>query len=110
VTEIFAAPIRNLPEAVMSIRGAKAYLSQAEKHQVIFMHFSQDDEMPEHTHAAQAGIVLEGRIDLTMDGKRDTYHKGDRYYIPGGVKHSGKVYAGFAQVAFFDEPSRYKAK
>ena len=108
--EIFDEPIRNLPEAAMSLRGVKAYLSQGATHQVIFMQCSKDDEMPEHAHAAQVGIVLEGRIDLIMNGQTSTYVKGDRYYIPGGVRHAGKVYAGFAQVAFFDEPDRYRLK
>lgn len=106
--EIFPEPIRQLPEAAMPLRGVRAYLSQADTHQVLFMQFSEDDEMPEHAHAAQMGIVLEGRIDLVIDGLKLTYRKGDRYFIPGGVRHSGKVYAGFAQVAFFSEPDRYR--
>lgn len=110
MTEIFEKPIRNLPEAAMSLRGVRAYLSQGETHQVIFMQCGEDDQMPEHAHGAQVGIVLEGRIDLTIDGETRSYVKGDRYFIPGGVRHSGTVYAGFAQVAFFDEPDRYKPK
>ena len=106
--EIFPEPIRQLPEAATPLRGVRAYLSQADTHQVLFMQFSRDDEMPEHAHAAQMGIVLEGRIDLVIDGVRRTYVKGDRYFIPGGVRHSGKVYAGLAQVAFFNEPDRYR--
>ncbi len=110
MTEIFDEPIRNLPQAAMSLRGVRAFLSQGQTHQIIFMQCSEDDEMPEHAHAAQVGIVLEGRIDLIIDGEKRTYIKGDRYYVPGGVRHSGKVYAGFAQVAFFDEPDRYRPK
>ena len=110
MTDIFPEPIQNLPEAKMNLRGVRAYLSQAETHQVLFMQFSEDDEMPEHAHTAQVGIVLEGRIDLIIDGEKRTHMKGDRYYIPGGVKHSAKIYAGFAQVAFFDEPGRYRPK
>jgi quercetin dioxygenase-like cupin family protein len=108
--EIFPEPICNLPEADMPGRGVRAYLSQAENHQIIFMQFSEDNEMPEHAHAAQAGIVIEGRIDLTIDGEKRTYVKGDRYHLPAGVKHSGKIYAGYAQVVFFDEPDRYRPK
>lgn len=106
--EIFPEPIRQLPEADMPLRGVRAYLSRADTHQVLFMQLSEDDEMPEHAHAAQMGVVLEGRIDLVIDGLDRTYRKGDRYFIPGGVRHSGKVYAGLAQVAFFDEPDRYR--
>ncbi|MES0447689.1 MAG: hypothetical protein ABUJ92_14235 [Desulfobacterales bacterium] len=54
--------------------------------------------------------MLEGQIDLTIDGKKKTYTKGDRYYIPDGVLHSGKIYAGYADITFFDEPDRYSMK
>ncbi len=109
-TEIFPEPILNLPEADIPLKGVKAYLSQAEGHQIIFMEFSEDVELPEHAHAAQVGVVLEGRIDLVIGGEKRTYTKGDRYYIPQGVKHSGTIYAGYADITFFDEPARYRVK
>lgn len=37
-------------------------------------------------------IVLEGKIELDIDG--------ERYYIPSGVKHSGKIYARYADITF----------
>jgi quercetin dioxygenase-like cupin family protein len=110
MTEIFPEPIRSLPEADIPLEGIKAYLSQSERHQIVFMEFSKDVELPEHSHAAQVGIVLEGKIDLAIGGDRQTYAKGDRYYIPEGVKHSGKIYAGYADITFFNEPNRYQAK
>lgn len=107
---IFPEPIRNLPEADIPFKGVRAYLSQAATHQIIFMEFEEDVDLPEHAHAAQVGIVLEGRIDLTIGGEKRTFSKGDRYYIPAGVKHSGKIYGGYADVTFFDEPRRYTTK
>lgn len=44
----------------MPFEGVHAYLSQGEHHQIIFMHFEENVELPEHAHAAQWGIVLEG--------------------------------------------------
>jgi mannose-6-phosphate isomerase-like protein (cupin superfamily) len=108
--EIFPEPIRNLPEADIPLEGIKAYLSQSDTHQIIFMEFEKDVDLSEHSHASQIGIVLEGQIDLTIDGKKKTYTKGDRYYIPDGVLHSGKIYAGYADITFFDEPDRYSMK
>ena len=110
MSDIFPEPIRNLPEADIPIEGIKAYLSQSDSHQIIFMEFEKDVDLSEHSHAAQIGIVLEGQIDLTIDGKKKTYTKGDRYYIPDGVLHSGKIYAGYADITFFDEPDRYSMK
>jgi quercetin dioxygenase-like cupin family protein len=107
---IFPEPILKLPRARIPLEGVTAYLSQSENHQIIFMEFSRDVELPEHSHVAQVGIVLEGTIDLTIDSIRKKYIKGDRYYIPAGTKHSGRVYAGYADITFFDEPHRYGAE
>jgi mannose-6-phosphate isomerase-like protein (cupin superfamily) len=108
--EIFAEPIRELPEADIPLKGIKAYLSQADTHQVIFMQFSEDVDLPEHAHAAQVGFVLEGKIELIIGGERHTFSRGDRYFIPADVKHSGKIFAGYADITFFNEPGRYHAK
>jgi len=107
---LFPEPITNLPEADIPLDGITAYLSQAETHQILFMQFDQDVSLPEHAHAAQVGIVLEGRIELTFSGKKHVFTKGDRYHIPKGVKHSGKIFAGYADITFFDEPDRYSIK
>lgn len=106
----FPQPIVSLPEADIPIKGIKAYLSQAENHQIIFMEFSEDVDLPEHAHASQWGIVLEGKIELVIDGVRHIYGKGDRYFIPPGVKHSGKIFAGYADMTFFDQKDRYGVK
>jgi len=107
---IFPDPIRNLPEADIPLDGIKAYLSQAIDHQLIFMQFEKDVDLPEHSHAAQVGFVLSGKIELTIDGVKRKYSKGDIYCIPKNVKHSGKIHTGYADITFFNEPNRYKAK
>ena len=110
MSDIFPAPIQKLPEADIPLNGLQAYLSQSSSHQIIFMQFEQTVDLPEHAHAAQVGFVLEGRIDLLIAGESHTYLKGDRYNIPAGVLHSGKIHAGYADITFFDEPGRYRAK
>ena len=107
---IFPEPISNLPEADIPLSGIKAFLSQSENHQIIFMEFEEDIDLPEHSHAAQVGIVIKGKIDLLFSDELRTYGKGDIYYIPSGVKHSGSIYAGYADITFFNEPNRYKKK
>ena len=110
MSKTFPKPIRDLPEADIPFDGVKAYISQSDTHQIIFMEFEKDVDLSEHSHAAQIGIVLEGRIDLTIGGKTKTYTKGYRYFIPEGTLHSGKIYAGYADVTFFNEPDRYSRK
>ena len=110
MSDLFPEPIRNLPKADIPLDGIKAYLSQSDNHQILFMTFEEDTDLPEHSHAAQVGFVLEGRIDLVIDGQNKSFKKGDRYYIPAGVKHSGKILKGYADITFFDESDRYPAK
>ena len=108
--EIFPDPIKNLPKADIPLKGLTAYLSQSKTHQILFMQLEEDIELPEHSHESQWGIVLDGKIDLTVDGVVKTYSKGDRYFIPAGVKHSAKIHAGYADITFFNEKDRYKTK
>ena len=110
MSQIFPKPIIDLPEADIPINGIKAFLSQGLNHQIIFMEFSDDVDVPEHFHESQWGIVLEGRIDLIIDGVKNTFVKGDRYFIPKNTKHSAKIYAGYAVMEFFNQVDRYKEK
>lgn len=104
---VFPDPIRALPVADIPLPGVRGYLSQSDGHQIVFMEFAQDAEVPEHSHEAQWGIVLEGRIDLVVGGEEHTFRRGDRYFIPAGVLHSAKIHAGYADVTFFNAPNRY---
>jgi quercetin dioxygenase-like cupin family protein len=106
----FPEPILRLPEAAIPLPGLTAYLSQAPEHQILFMHFEEDAELPEHAHASQWGVVLEGRVDFKIDGQVKSYFKGDRYLIPAGARHSVKIYAGYADITCFDQPDRYAVK
>jgi quercetin dioxygenase-like cupin family protein len=108
--ELFPEPIRCLPEADIPLHGVTAHLSQSESHQLVFMSFAEDVDLPEHAHAAQWGVVLEGEIELTIGGWTATYRKGDRYFMPAGVIHSGRIRAGFAAMDFFDQADRYHPK
>ena len=110
MSNVFPDPIKNLPEADTPLDGVTAYLSQADTHQILFMEFEKDVDLPEHSHEAQIGIVLEGKIELVIDGEKRCFTKGDRYYIPARVMHSGKIYGGYADVTFFNEPNRYSPK
>jgi quercetin dioxygenase-like cupin family protein len=107
---IFPEPIKNLPEADIPIDGIHAFLSQSTNHQVIFMEFEKDAELKEHRHESQVGFVLSGKIDLIIDGEKKTYTKGDIYYIPGDTLHSGFIYAGYADITFFNQKDRYHSK
>jgi quercetin dioxygenase-like cupin family protein len=110
VKQIFPKPIVDLPEAEISIEGITAYLSQGENHQIVFMEFREEVNLPEHFHESQWSVVFEGQIDMIIDGVEHRFVKGDRYFIGKGVKHSGRIYPGYADMTFFNQQDRYKVK
>ncbi len=110
MSELFPEPILNLPEADIPFEGIKAHLAQGETFQIIFMKFEEDVILEEHSHESQWGVVLEGKIELIIDGKEYQFKKGDRYFIPKGVTHSGKIYGGYADITYFNQKDRYKTK
>lgn len=107
---LFPEPILKLAAVDVPLLGVNARLSQADTHQILFMEFSEDAEVAQHSHEAQWGVVLEGRIDLVIGGKEHTFRKGDRYFIPEGVSHSARIHAGYADVTFFDAADRYRPR
>ena len=108
--KFFPGIIEDLPEADIPIKGLYAYLLQGENQQVIFMRFNNDVEVPEHSHAAQWGVVLDGEIEMTINNIENTFKKGDTYFIPKDVPHSAKIKAGYKDLTVFNQKDRYKAK
>jgi len=97
----FPEIITNLPEADIPIEGVYSYLFQGENQQFVFMSFENDVEAPEHSHEAQWGVILDGEIELAIDGKKCTFAKGDTYFIPKDVKHSARIRKGYKDLTFF---------
>lgn len=108
--DLFPPIITDLPEADLPFEGLEAYLLQGENQQVIFMAFEEAVEVPEHSHEAQWGVVLDGEIELTMAGETKIFKRGDSYYIPAGVLHSARVRPGYKDVTLFNQRDRYKVK
>lgn len=54
--------------------------------------FPADSLMPEHTHdEATVHVVFEGEITLTDQEGSKTWRAGDRFDVPAGTTHHGKV-------------------
>ncbi|MHC4088584.1 MAG: cupin domain-containing protein [Planctomycetota bacterium] len=102
--------ITNLPEADIPIEGLRSHLLQGQNTQMVFMSFENDVEVAEHSHEAQWGVVLDGEIELTMDGRKHTLGKGETYFIPKDIKHSAKINKGYKDLTLFNQKDRYKAK
>jgi quercetin dioxygenase-like cupin family protein len=110
MSKIFPKPIQELPQVAFPFPTVKGYLSQATNHQIVFMEFTDDTDIPEHSHQSQWELVLNGKVDLHTNGQTITYKKGDTFFIKATQKHAAHVYKGYAAIAFFHEKSRYKTK
>ena len=110
MSELFPEMIKALPEADIPIDGLKGYILQSDNHQILFMKCDEDAEVPEHSHESHWSVVLEGEIELIIDGVKQTHTKGDRFFIPKGAKHSAKIYARYTDITFFNEKDRYRKK
>lgn len=108
--DIFPEIIRKLPEADIPIQGLHSYLFQGKDQQIVFMSFEEDAEVPEHSHEAQWGVVLDGEIELTMNSERFFLVRGDTYYIPKNRRHSARIKKGYKDLTLFDQEDRYRAR
>jgi quercetin dioxygenase-like cupin family protein len=107
----FPKVIRDLPEADLPFKGVKAWILQSEKHQLIFFEMQPDAKVPEHSHSyPQWGMVVQGKMNLTIDGKTRLIEKGDDYLIQAGAKHSATFLVKTRVMDLFSEKTRYKAK
>ena len=103
--------IVRLPLADINIKGIRAWLLQGEKHQLVFFEMEQSAQVPEHFHSYdQWGIMIEGKMELTVNGKPRIIEKGDEYVIPSQAKHSAKFLTKSRVMDFFSEKNRYTAK
>jgi quercetin dioxygenase-like cupin family protein len=102
--------IRNLPEIDIKIEGVRGWLLQGGDKQIAFFDIEPIGEVPPHSHSAQWGIVVEGKMRLTIGEETRIYQKGDWYFIPEGVTHSATFLTRFQAIDIFDEPERYTTK
>jgi quercetin dioxygenase-like cupin family protein len=98
------------PSADIPVDGVTSRLVQAGQQQFIFMEFDRDVNVTDHCHNAQWGVVLDGQMELTIDGQARMLTKGDSYFIDKDVIHSAKIKKGYKDLTLFDQADRYKEK
>ena len=107
----FPKVITLLPEADIQVEGIRAWILQGDKQQLVFFQMESFAQVPEHSHDyPQWGIVIEGRMKLTIEGKTRLCKKGDEYVIPANAKHYAKFLTKSRVIDFFSEKNRYAPK
>jgi len=103
--------ITRLPEADIAFEGVKGWILQGGNSQLVFFEFEADAKVPKHSHGyPQWGIVIDGKMELTISGKPRVCGKGDEYVIPAGAKHFVRFLSRTRVMDYFSEKNRYKAK
>ena len=74
---------------------------------MVLFRFLKEVDLPPHSHKGQWGTVIEGWIELTIDGATRRYMPGESYAIPSGVVHGVKAPKGAVAIDIFEEPDRY---
>ncbi len=70
-----------------------------------------DSEVPLHTHPhEQGGIIVEGELEMGVDGEVKLLKPGDMYIIPGNVEHYAKAYTTKAIALDIFSPVREEFK
>jgi quercetin dioxygenase-like cupin family protein len=110
-TSRYPEVIIRLPEADIPFKGVKAWILQADQNQLVFFEFKPNADVPEHNHNyPQWGIVIEGKMELTINGKPRMCEKGTEYVIPAGAKHKARFFENTRVMDLFSERARYKPK
>ena len=102
--------IEDLPEVDTPFTGLEGHMISGPHGQAVFFRAEEEFEVPLHSHGAQWGIVVTGRLRLTVDGEARTYEPGETYDIPPGAEHSARLEAGTCVIDVFQEPDRYSPK
>ena len=99
--------VKNLPRAKLPFKGLRGWLLQSNSGQVLFNESGVEVSVSEHHHGNQWGVVIGGKIEMTMDGQTRVYRQGDTYFIPAETNHSAKIYPGFRAIDYFADQDRY---
>ncbi len=100
--------VKKLPRANIAFNGLSGWLLQSDSGQILFNESDVEVVVSEHSHGDQWGIVIDGIIELTVDGKTNKYSRGDTYFITAGAIHSARIHPGFRAIDYFADKDRYK--
>ena len=107
--------IRNLPEVDAPLPPSlvgrfRTWLFQGDSGQILFAESDVELPMAEHKHGDQWGVVIDGKIDMTIGEQTKTYSRGETYFIPGGTLHRARLKPGLRLVEFFADQNRWRPR
>jgi hypothetical protein len=100
----FGPPITKLPKT--NLLGLDVYVHDNGTSQVLFLELPagrNEVVLPTHTHGIEWGIVVEGEIEMTIDGRVERHLAGSQHLIAPSVPHSFRFRPGTSSIDFFAE-------
>lgn len=110
IDDLLPEMITKLPEIDMPGDSIKGYMIQGETNQTIFFVVKAGTYLPEHSHASQWGTVIEGEFEISFNGEKKIYRKGDTYFVPEGTLHSGKYITDVISFDVFDDKNKFELR
>ena len=78
----------NSRDAMQLVEGARTRTFWGERITLSMVEIDANSEVPKHTHPhEQAGILIEGEMEMGIAGEVKVLKPGDMYIIPGDVEH-----------------------
>ncbi len=89
------------------LKGCRMRTPFGERIMLSYLEMEQGAEVPMHTHPhEQAGILLEGKLQLTIGDETRVVGPRDMYIVPGGVPHRAVALDGPVVVLDIFSPIR----
>ena len=87
--------------------GVKIQVHPGERMTMVVFSLKNGAPIPEHSHPhEQMGIVMEGKMKLTIDQKEKIVEPGSAWHIPSNVVHSGECLEDNSVVLEYFSPPR----
>ena len=72
---------------------------------VLFASYPAGTSIPEHQHDTEnVGVITQGVLLLTMDGKQQRIAAGQWYHVPAGTPHAAEFPEATAEIEFWFKP------
>jgi quercetin dioxygenase-like cupin family protein len=79
-----------------------AYRLEARDCDVLFASYPQGTEIPPHDHETEnVGVITQGELILTMNGRETRYRPGQWYHIPARATHAARFETETSEIEFW---------
>jgi quercetin dioxygenase-like cupin family protein len=79
-----------------------AYKLEAGNCDVLFASYPAGTSIPPHDHDTEnVGVITQGELILTLDGKETRYRPGEWYHVPARAKHAARFEKETSEIEFW---------